>query len=468
MADRPTDDPPPDAPRRAAEADALKREAEYYRREYNEIGARLLRLQEEQGRTLREAKRSRTLAALVREAYRRADRAATPAEVGLLISEILLESLLCDRAAILRRLAGDDKFAVLYAMGFDEADSRRGLTLADPPAFLFTTAHSDPEPAAAAMQDFVQAPYVLWAYAPDEGYALLVGNRSEGNVSRPYEPGDRALIEGALSVYVDMLARKQRELDLRSAKLEAEEAGRAQARFLAKLSHELRTPLNAILGFSEMLGLAEQFAVEIEDCVDYAKDINSAGNYLLALIEDILDFSAYGQETPALHDENVDVLDLMTKAYDNVRPMAEAKRIGIRIDLNGRVPDVRADPIRMRQVLVNLLSNAVKFTPAGGAATATARLDLATGSVVIDVADNGIGMQACHIPKVFEPFVQVHDRIDYANDGVGLGLTIAKALVEAHEGVLTLESAPDQGVTARITLPPSRTARTTSRSASAR
>lgn len=431
----------------------LRRELEYYRREYNDIGARLLRLQDEQSRTAREARRSRTLAKLIRDAYRLTDRAATPGEIGMMMCQTIIEDTLSDRVAILSRLPGGTRFAVLAAAGMDHDAIHETFQIAAPPAYFFTTALSEASPIAAELTRILDAPYILWSYDRAEGYALIMGNRMEGNIHRPFEAGDRELIDGALSVYMDVLARKQTEFELRQAKLEAEEAGRAQARFLAKLSHELRTPMNAILGFSEMIEMAKEFSIDLEACMTYGRDINEAGAYLLALIDDILDFSAFGHEDPSIVHETVDVLDLLTKADQSVRPLAERKGVDVEVNLPRPVPSVRVDPVRMRQVMVNLLGNAIKFTPVGGRVVVSAHLDPSDRRLLIDVVDNGIGMHAGDIPRVFEPFVQVKDVGDTANDGVGLGLTIAKTLVEAHGGMLLLNSTPGQGTTARVSLP---------------
>jgi len=438
--------------------DQLRRELDYYRREHDAMGARLLRLQEDQSRTAREARRSRTLAKLVRDAYRLVDRAADAAEVGAMMAVVLLEDMLCDRVAILRRLPGDHRFTVQVAVGFEGAPDAFAFGAGEPPDFCFTTtAQAAPGAPEAALTALLGVPYVLWAYDRTSGYAAAIGNKSQQNVHRPFEAGDRELIEGALSVYLDVLARKQTELALRAAKIQAEEAGRAQTRFIAKLSHELRTPLNAILGFSEVLGMAETSRLDIERCQSYAADIHEAGSYLLALINDILDFTAFGRETPAIIDAPVDLFDLLIEAQETLQAVAERKGVAIRLEPDGPSPQIRADPVRMRQATLNLLANAIKFTPSGGQVTLRARLDRETGAAVIEVADTGVGMSAEIVAEAFKPFYQAEDALDYANDGVGLGLTIAKELVEAHGGEITLESAVGVGTTARITLPPSRT-----------
>lgn len=441
------------APAKPASLEGMQRELDYYREEYNAIGARLLRLQDEQSRTAREARRSRTLAKLIRDAYRMADKAGSPGEMALMMCHTIIDDTLSDRAAIMRRLPGGSRFAVLAAAGMDKDAAYETRKITAPPPFFFTSGVGPATPVATELTRVLDAPYVLWAFDRDSGYAVMLGNRTEGHIHRPFEAGDRELVDGALSVYMDVLARKQSEYELRQAKLEAEEAGRAQARFLAKLSHELRTPMNAILGFSDMIVMAKEFSIDLEAAVAYGKDIQEAGGYLLALIDDILDFSAFGLEDPTIDRESVDPLDLIAKAEQSVRQLATSKGVAVEVNLPRPVESIAVDPVRMRQVLANLIGNAIKFTPGGGRVVVSAHQDDGADALLIDVSDTGIGLDASDIPRVFEPFVQVRDSGDVANDGVGLGLTIAKTLVEAHGGRLTLSSTPGQGAVARVILP---------------
>ncbi len=440
------DGPPPN--------DELTQERDFYRREYNQLGARLLRLQDEQSRALREARRSRMLAKLIGDAYRLTDKAAAPGELALMMCHAVIADTLWDRVAILRRLPGGDRFAILAAAGMDRDAAYDTHLIATPPPFLFTTVATGLSPVATELTRILETPFVLWSYDQDSGFALIVGNRTEGNIHRPFEADDRELVDGALSVFKDIVARKQSEYELRQAKLDAEAAGRAQARFLARLSHELRTPMNAILGFSDMILMARDFDLDLDGCIAYGRDIQEAGGYLLALIEDILDFSAFGLEAPIMSLERADALDLIAKADQSVRPMAERKGVAIEARLPKPVPNMKVDPVRMRQVLVNLIGNAVKFTPRGGRVIVSALYDPSADAVVFEIADNGVGMAPADLARAFDPFQQFGNADgDSANGGVGLGLTIAKTLVEAHGGELTLTSAPGAGTTARVSLP---------------
>lgn len=438
-------------------ADNVGRERDYYRQEYNAIGGQLLRLQKEQTATARSARRARILAKLIRRAYQVTNAAATPGEIGRMLCQTIAEDTLSDRVAILRRLTGSEEFTILASVGLDAGAALRTVEIPELQSFAFSNSTTPRSPLIEALAALIGAPYVLWAHDAPAEYALIIGNRTEGNIHQPFEAGDAELIDGALAVYIDIVGRKQAEVDLRQAKLEAEEAGRAQARFLAKLSHELRTPMNAILGFSDMIKMASAFGLDVEACTRYGDDINKSGVYLLSLIEDILDFAAYGEEDPKLVETAMDVLDLLTEAERALRTVADTKGVAVCIELPSPLPPVQIDAVRMRQVVVNLLSNAVKFTPAGGTVTLRAAMDPTTRTIGIEVTDTGVGIDAGDMERIFEPFFQAQTTNDDIQDGVGLGLTVAKALVEAHQGALLLESTPGKGTIARIILPAART-----------
>ena len=433
----------------------LERELNYYRREYNDLGARVLRLQEEQSRAFREARRSRTVAKLIREAYRLVDRPASPDDVGSLMLEIVVENAMCDRGALMRILPGSGQFLVMHALGFGKEATPTSLVVPAPPRFFFTTGQTRIEPPAYEMTQILRVPYILWSYDPSSGYALILGNRSEGNVSRPFEQGDQELIEGALSVYIDVLLRKQAEAALRSAKLEAEDAQRVQASFLATLSHELRTPLNAILGFSEVLRDRVLGSDISEKYSEYAGLIHNSGTYLLDLINDILDYSSLSKDRINLSDDWIDIVDLIATTTEGVGQLASHKGLQVAVVIPERLPPVCADPLRIRQVLNNLLSNAIKFTPTNGRVEVRARLT-PEGALAIEVADTGVGIRAEDIPRALLPFTQIENPYTRAYAGTGLGLPISKVLVEAHGGSLAVQSELNEGTTVTVVLPASR------------
>jgi signal transduction histidine kinase len=432
----------------------LERELAYYRRECNDLGARLLRLQEEQSQAFREARRSRTVAKLIREAHRVADLCQVPDEIGAALLEVLVENTLCDRAALLQR-EGDEhspRFRVTHSIGFGADPPADQAIVPGTPAFFFTTARTVIETPAYELTGILRLPYVLWAFDRASGYALVIGNQSESNVSRPFEQGDQELIEGALSVYIDVLLRKQAEQALRGAKATAEEASALRARFIATLSHELRTPLNAVIGFSDMLVPGSRYKLTLKQRADYAQQINESGRALLELINNILDYSSLAKSAPALSLQWVPAARLLAAAAGELSALAIQKGVALDVADGEGALEVKVDPARFRQVLNNLVSNAVKFTPQGGRVVVLGRR-AADGSAELIFRDSGIGMRAEDIPRALEPFQQVDGSYTRQMPGTGLGLPIAKGLTEAHGGRLEIESIPGAGTTVRVVLP---------------
>jgi signal transduction histidine kinase len=241
---------------------------------------------------------------------------------------------------------------------------------------------------------------------------------------------------------------------LRAAKNSAESANRTKSEFLANMSHELRTPLNAIIGFSESLqrGL---FGGLTDKQREYVSDIHGAGQHLLAIINDVLDLSRIESGKTALFEETVSIELLIARPLRMVQPRAEEKRLVIATENLPALPDLRADGMRLQQVLLNLLSNAVKFTPDGGRITVSGAVD-ASGAVRIAVSDTGIGIAAADIPKILMPFEIVESAFTRHYKGTGLGLPLAKSLIEMHGGRLSIESRPGDGTTVTVLLPPER------------
>jgi signal transduction histidine kinase len=247
------------------------------------------------------------------------------------------------------------------------------------------------------------------------------------------------------------------EEQLRQAKNEAEAANLAKSEFLANVSHELRTPLNAVIGFSEIMRDALMGPID-NRYREYAQDIHDSGQHLLRLIGDVLDLSKIGAGRLELHDEPVDLGQLLQTCHRLISERARESRVAVEIDLARDLPVVLADPLRLKQIMLNLLSNAVKFTPDGGRVTARAAPD-AEGGVTVTFADSGIGMTPQDIQVALQPFRQVDNAMSRRYEGTGLGLPLAKQLTELHGGVLEITSEPEVGTTARVRLPASRVLR---------
>jgi signal transduction histidine kinase len=259
---------------------------------------------------------------------------------------------------------------------------------------------------------------------------------------------------GLLLTVTDITDRRRVEGDLRRAKDEAELASRSKTEFLANMSHELRTPLNAVIGFSDIL-MGQIFgALGDARYVDYARDIRDSGLHLLNLINDVLDVSKVEFGKVELTEEMVDVAATIGSCVRLMRDRAETAGLQLVADVSPDLPALQGDSRRLKQILLNLLSNAVKFTPSGGRVTISACAD--AGGFRLRVADTGIGIAAADLDKALRPFGQIDSRLARKYQGTGLGLPLARAMAELHGGRLELTSAPGEGTSATIWLPPSR------------
>ena len=239
-------------------------------------------------------------------------------------------------------------------------------------------------------------------------------------------------------------------LQLEERTLQAEQASRLKSEFLANMSHELRTPLNAIIGFSDVLmgGLQEPLN---EDQTDSVKEIRDSGRHLLSLINDILDISKIEAGKLKVEQVPTDLGAIIHHALRTMEPLVAAKSHTLRVDVADDLPLVLADSLRVRQILLNLLSNAVKFTPAGGRLTVSAHL--AGEMTQVSIADNGIGIPADLFASVFRKFERVERKGTHElNEGTGLGLPLARDLVQLHGGAMWCESEVGKGSTFHFTL----------------
>jgi len=230
------------------------------------------------------------------------------------------------------------------------------------------------------------------------------------------------------------------------------------------MSHELRTPLNAILGFSEIIK-SRTFGPVNERYANYAGDIFNSGAHLLALINDILNLSKLEAGQLTLDEEDFDLGTTVEDCVGLVENQARRSNIRVCVALD-EVCLIRADERRLRQILINLLSNAVKFTPAGGEVRVSSikRND----GLAICVSDTGIGMAPEDIPKALAPFGQVDSKVRRKLEGTGLGLPLAKKLVELHGGTFAIDSKLNAGTTVSFVLPAKRILETRARAVPAR
>ncbi len=237
-------------------------------------------------------------------------------------------------------------------------------------------------------------------------------------------------------IVLDITERKTAELDLQRAQQQAVAANAAKDRFLAALSHELRTPLNPVLMAVSALardpGLPPRIREDIE-MVQRNTELEAR------LIDDLLDITAIGQGKLQLHLQNIDAHALLHQALQIVAADASAKRIGIALNLHASQRCVHADSARLQQVFWNVVKNAVKFTPEGGAITIRSD-NKANGNLVIQIIDTGVGIEPDVLPKIFNAFEQGDPSVMRLFGGLGLGLTISKALMELHGGSISAHS----------------------------
>ncbi|KAA2211432.1 sensor histidine kinase [Teichococcus oryzae] len=430
----------------------MERELAYYRRECNTLGAGLLRLQEEQSQAFREARRSRTVAKLIREAYRLIDHSDQPEELGQPMLATVLENTLCDRAALLQEHPrGSGQFSVSHSVGLP-GPVPGPVLLPVVPAFFFTTSRSRIEPPAYQLTAILRVPYILWAYDETTGIALILGNQSESNVSRPFEEADQEIVEGALSVYIDIALRKRAEVEMREARIMAEEASSTRTRFLATLTHELRTPLNAIIGFSEMMATGSRYALTPEQIGEFNTHVFNSATHLLALINEILDYSALARGRTPLTLRWTDVGELIAASLGAASAAAAERGVRLATELPAQKLWIRVDRTRFRQILDNLLSNAIRFTGTGGVVAVHLLLPQ-EGGLRLEVRDNGIGMRPEDIPRALEPFEQIENPFSRSASGTGLGLPITRGLVQAHGGSFSVQSEFGVGTTVAVLLP---------------
>jgi signal transduction histidine kinase len=264
-----------------------------------------------------------------------------------------------------------------------------------------------------------------------------------------------ALLSVALVVH-RFAERKQAAARLAAAKEAAEQASLAKSRFLATMSHELRTPLNAIIGFSEIIRDRVLGEDDLTRYADYAGDIHSSGKHLLALINDILDLAKVEAGRYEIRLAPVRIEEIIASSLRFFEPRARLGDLRLVADLAPDLPVLLADERTLRQVLLNLVSNAVKFTPPGGTVRVAARP--AAGRVTVEIADTGIGIPEDKLAAALTPFEQVDNSLQRRYEGTGLGLPLAKSLVELHGGHLSITSHVGAGTVVTFDLPTDRVA----------
>ena len=287
----------------------------------------------------------------------------------------------------------------------------------------------------------------------DEGWRIRKdGSRFWANVIITALHDEAGRLVGFAKVTRDLTERRASEeraiADARTI-AESEATSRAKSAFLAAMSHELRTPLNAIGGYADLLSMQIGGPVTSQQR-QYLDRIRSSQQHLLAIINDILNFSRIEAGQIEYRIEEVPVEPVIDSVMRMIEPQAIGKQLDIRRPgTNGRA--VRADRLKVEQILLNLLSNSVKFTDEGGCIEVAVRAG--KDDVHIEVRDTGIGIPPDKLESIFEPFVQVGRSHRTQVEGAGLGLAISRDLARAMKGELTVESAVGRGSTFSLTLP---------------
>ncbi len=290
--------------------------------------------------------------------------------------------------------------------------------------------------------------YILAAMAlAAEGYFLLLAHRLYSSALQTLQArAEKDMLIGEL---------EQAKIISDEARHRAEAANISKSRFLAQMSHELRTPLNAILGFSEVMKNEIFGAHTVSAYKDYSNDIHDSGQHLLGLINEILDLSRIEAGRYELNEEAVSLIGVVEDCHHLVKLRARNRLITIHENFEPDLPRVWADERALRQIALNLLSNAIKFTPQGGEIWVKVGWT-ASGGQYFSVKDTGPGIPEDEIPVVLASFGQGSNAIKSAEQGAGLGLPIAKSLVDLHGGSFTLKSKLRVGTEVIIAIPPER------------
>lgn len=325
------------------------------------------------------------------------------------------------------------------------------------------------------------------ATGPDLPLVMLTGVGSEELVIAALQAGiDEYLVKDVSGGYLELLpvvlpqvlsrhedrvrrqrAEKQRERALRELEMQtlaleearerADQANRAKSEFLANLSHEIRTPMTAILGLTDVLLADKDIQQASEARLRDLRRIQSNGNYLLGLLNNILDLSKIETRKLELDLQPLDVPEFLHELVALLRVRSEAKGLALTLEAVGPIPEViQTDPTRLRQVLINLLGNAIKFTETGGVRLQVriAERGLETPKLEFAVVDTGIGIADIVLERLFEPFQQANASTSREFGGTGLGLAISRRLVALLGGDISVTSRPGEGSTFQVTISP--------------
>ena len=344
----------------------------------------------------------------------------------------------------------------------DTLEAKTRLTLANPAALRLyrmgstaaLAAHLRRIRTASASTAFTDQLLAMWreetGFRSEETHVTADGEERTVILSMPIPTSTEDFASIPVSA-LDISDRKRAERGRDEALAQANRANQAKSDFLAAMSHELRTPLNAILGFSEILTTEVFGPLGNPRYCEYARHVHTSGGMLLELVNDILDVSTIEAGRRDLTFVPVEIKDLIDEAVIIVGHRLADTGTRLHTVLPENPTSIHVDKRAVQQILINLLTNSVKFTPEGGSVTVTARADARTAEIVVE--DTGIGIPADRIDEVTDSFVRGETDPHKAQGGWGLGLSIAKSLVEMHGGALTIDSIVGQGTRVTVRLP---------------
>jgi two-component system cell cycle sensor histidine kinase PleC len=265
-------------------------------------------------------------------------------------------------------------------------------------------------------------------------------------------PKTNSLMTEYSSLLSDAVLRHRARVAEHSARIETELASKVKSEFIANMSHELKTPLNTVIGFSKLLTQHQDRRLPDKEIVEYATLINDAAGHLLSVINDILDISKLQSGKYAIDSREINIEDVLTDTIETFRSQSEAAQIDFHTVIPADLPLIRGDSAKLKQIFSNIFSNAIKFTPPDGTVAIKA-LRTADQGVIVVIRDSGVGMSPEEIEVAMTPFGQVDGGRSRWREGAGLGLPIAKALVELHGGTLYMASQQNEGTEVVITFP---------------
>jgi two-component system cell cycle sensor histidine kinase PleC len=248
-----------------------------------------------------------------------------------------------------------------------------------------------------------------------------------------------------------VLRTRTREAE-RHARHEAEIARRVKSEFIANMSHELRTPLNTVIGFSKLLAEQDRRRLSDIEITEYARLIQDAAGHLLSLINDILDISKLQSGHYALDAQEIDIEGIVEATVSSLARHAAVAGLKISCTIREALPVTVGDQQKLQQALTNLITNAIKFTPSGGGISVEAFPEKDSGTHIV-IRDSGVGMEQTEVDVALTPFGQVDAGRSRWREGAGLGLPIAKALIELHGGNISITSSKGVGTEVRVFIP---------------